>query len=122
MVGEVSSIDLPVGPDLNDGGHQAGLQGRDPVNYANIARSVEFYTERGYVYMDDVPWTVGRDAYYATKPVGARDVLLNVQSPGVVSFPSLGTHDQQYPVASAEQSFIQMMLDGQPIKRAIAVT
>lgn len=94
------------------------------MDYGNIAKAVEFYRDRGYVYLDDVPWTVAQEAYHATKPPGSRDVMLNVQTPGVISFPSdpgpgYGT---QYPVASAEQSFIQMMLDGQPIKRAIAVT
>lgn len=82
------------------------------MNYANLARALEFYQERGYVYLDDVPWSVGCVAYYATKPDGAKDVSLQVE----------GSFTPTYPVASAEQSFIQMMLDGQPIKRAIAVT
>lgn len=94
------------------------------MNYGNLENAVRFYSERGYVYLDDVPWTVGYEAYYATKPPGARDVMLNVQTPGVISFPSEPgpAYNTQYPVASAEQSFIQMMLDGQFVKRAIAVT
>lgn len=86
------------------------------MNYSNIARAVDFYQERGYVYLDDAPWIVGQLAYYATKPGGAIDVRIDTDPTGMSG--QLGG----YPVASAEQSFIQMMIDGQPIKRAIAVT
>lgn len=89
------------------------------MNYGNIAAALVFYQARGYVYMDDVPWHVGREAYYATKPHGAVDVLLEAfrgDSPNDLPF------DQPYVVASGEQSFIQMLLDGQSIKRAICVT
>lgn len=81
------------------------------MNYENIANAVKFYQERGYVYMDDAPWNVGYTAYTATKPEGAKDVFYSTNDG-----PTL------HPVASGEQSFIQMMLDGQPIKRAICVT
>lgn len=86
------------------------------MNYENIAGAVKFYGERGYVYLDDVPWVVGRAAYYATKPEGAKDVILGTDPSGHLY------GGDGHPVASAEQSFIQMMLDGQPVKRAIAVT
>lgn len=86
------------------------------MNYENIARAVNFYGERGYVYEPDVPWIVGHDAYYATKPPGSHDVVIDTDPTGRSA--GLGGH----PVASGEQSFIQMMLDGQPPKRAIAVT
>lgn len=91
------------------------------MNYDNIANALDFYRERGYVYIEDAPWYVGRDAYYATKPAGTQDVHIFEGRPGIVSFPSHGS-DNQYMVASGEQSFIQMMLDGQEIKRAICVT
>ena len=81
------------------------------MNYSNISRAVEFYGSRGYIYLDDAPWDVREAAYYATKPSGAQDVVRTVA----------GRFDG-FPVASGEQSFIQMMLDGQPIKRAICVT
>lgn len=81
------------------------------MNYDNIARSVKFYEERGYVYSDDAPWHVGGSAYYATRPKGTEDVVIQV-----------GAAPPLHPVASGEQSFIQMMLDGQSIKRAICVT
>jgi len=99
------------------------------VNYANLARALEFYQERGYVYLDDVPWTVFHGAYYATKPDGAKDVrifndsrdLRNHLDDSPVQF-TIESHDERFLVASAEQSFIQMMIDGQTIKRAIAIT
>ncbi len=83
------------------------------MNYENIANAVKFYQERGYVYLDDAPWLVDDRAYYATKPKGAVDLTLNAEN--------ILLRDR-YPVASGEQSFIQMILDGQPIKRAICVT
>jgi hypothetical protein len=99
------------------------------VNYANLARALEFYQERGYVYLDDVPWTVFHAAYYATKPDGAKDVRIFNDSRDLRNHlddsrvqVTIESHDERFLVASAEQSFIQMMLDGQPIKRAIAVT
>lgn len=84
------------------------------MNYDNIAKALSFYQQRGYVYLEDAPWQVGRTAYYATKPKDAIDLQLFAD---VGPLAHLG-----YPVASGEQSFIQMMLDGQPIKRAICVT
>lgn len=79
--------------------------------YGFISQAINHYQERGYVYMDDAPWIVGHMAYNATKPKGAKDVFYSTKDG-----PTL------HPVASGEQSFIQMMLDGQPIKRAICVT
>jgi hypothetical protein len=84
------------------------------MNYENIAKAVKFYTDRGYVYADDAPWLVSYHAYFATKPAGATDVIIDTDPPGRM--------DGGHPVASGEQSFIQMMLDGQPVKRAICVT
>lgn len=91
------------------------------MNYGRIADAVEFYKERGYVYVEDAPWSVGRDAYYATRPDGSTNIHVFEGRPGTVSFPSQGT-DNQYLVASGEQSFLQMMVDGQELKRAICVT
>jgi hypothetical protein len=89
------------------------------MDYRHISQAVEFYRKRGYVYVEDAPWHVGRDAYYATKPSGAVDVVLEAfrgDSPNELPF------DRPYMTASGEQSFIQMMLDGQSIKRAVCVT
>lgn len=94
------------------------------MNYGHIAKAVEFYQERGYIYLDEAPWQVGKEAYHMTRPDGSRDIMMNVCEPGIISFPSDPPYPEQriYPVASGEQSFIQMMIDGQPIKRAICVT
>lgn len=89
------------------------------MDYGHIWQAAEFYRKRGYVYMQDAPWHVGRDAYYATKPADAVDVVLEAfrgDSPNDLPF------DRPYMVASGEQSFIQMMLDGQSIKRAVCIT
>jgi hypothetical protein len=87
------------------------------MDYQNIASALDFYRERGYVYVPDAPWTVGRDAYYATKPANAVDVHIFHGPPE--------THDElddQFMVASGEQSFLQMMLDGQELKKHVCVT
>jgi hypothetical protein len=99
------------------------------VNYRHIADALDFYEKRGYVYLEDAPWEVFHGPYYATRPPFSKDVRV------VVGGPVLDDHeddhavtlevdsvDERFLVASGEQSFIQMMFDGQPIKRAICVT
>lgn len=86
------------------------------MNYANIALALEFYQQRGYVYVDDAPWVVDKPAYYMTKPANAQADVIRHCEEGSVS------ESVSYLVASGEQSFIQQMLDGQPLKRAICVT
>ena len=81
------------------------------MNYSNLARAVEHYVDRGYVYLDDVPWVIDKPAYDATKPAGA--VIVDMTA---------GMNTWGHPVASGEQGFIQMMLNGQPVKRAVCVT
>lgn len=83
------------------------------MDYGNIAKALEFYRERGYVYVDDAPWMVDKAAYYATKPPEAQADVIKVREDGT---------NQKFLVASGEQSFIQLMLEGQPLKRAICVT
>jgi hypothetical protein len=87
------------------------------MNYGHITRAVDFYQSRGYVYVQDAPWYVSKDAYYATKPPGAIDVRIDL---GV----TFGSRErmERFAVASGEQSFVQMLLDGQPLKRALCVT
>ncbi len=83
------------------------------MDYGNIARALEFYRGRGYIYVEDAPWMVDKPAYYATKPPQAQADVIKEREDGTA---------QKFLVASGEQSFIQMMLDGQPLKRAICVT
>lgn len=89
------------------------------MNYGHIAAALDFYKGRGYTYVNDAPWYVCEEAYYATKPNGASDISINFENP---TFVGRRLNNRGYLVASGEQSFIQMMLDGQPIKRAICIT
>lgn len=81
------------------------------MNYNHIADAVEFYRARGYVYREDAPWMVSQAAYHATKPPGAEDIIVE-----------WGDAPHSYMVASGEQSFLQLMLDGVGLKRAVCVT
>lgn len=83
------------------------------MNYKNISLSLDYYSSIGYIYISDAPWTVGKNAYYATKPSDVNDISINIEN---------SKEENKYMVASGEQSFIQMMLDGQQIKKAICVT
>lgn len=83
------------------------------MNYENIAKALEYYQARGYVYVQDAPWVVSKEAYYATKPEGV---------PNTEFVESVSRKDLKYFVASGEQSFLQMLLDEQPLKQAICVT
>ncbi len=83
------------------------------MDYGNIAKALEFYRTRGYIYMEDAPWMVDQPAYYATKPPEAQADVVKEREDGTA---------RKYLVASGEQSFIQLMLEGQPLKRAICVT
>lgn len=87
------------------------------MDYAHISQAVEFYRERGYSYVQDAPWYVSKDAYYATKPSDAYDVMIDS---GEVY--GDGRPIPRYAVASGEQSFVQLLIDGQPLKRALCVT
>lgn len=66
-----------------------------------LTKAQNYYAQQGYV-DTPTPWLIEKEAYMATVPDGHEDMLW--QSPH-------GT----YHVASAEQGFIQMMLDGEPI-------
>lgn len=91
------------------------------MNYRNISDAIDYYKSRGYVYTPDAPWYVGRDAYYATKPLYSHDMHVFEGGNGVISFPANGEHNQ-YLVASGEQSFLQMMIEGQDLKKHVCVT
>lgn len=87
------------------------------MNYGHLTSALEFYRKRGYAYVQDAPWHVSRDAYYATKPAEARDVSIDVHmcTGGGDAIP-------RYAVASGEQSFIQMLIEGYTLKRALCIT
>lgn len=83
------------------------------MNYGYLHSAVEFYRNRGYVFVEDAPWLVEKAAYYSTRPLHTFDISLTEDNPLGLS---------RFLVASGEQSFIQMMLDGRPLKRAVCVT
>lgn len=61
--------------------------------YDNVARAIAFYETVGYRWVD-TPWVVGKEAEFVTFP------------------DSRSACDGGYLVGSAEQGFIQLMLDG----------
>ncbi len=67
------------------------------INHTMIADAERFYAERGFVKID-VPWIVDRKAYQATFPLT-----------GNFPYFTLGG----FLVASGEQSFVQLILDGE---------
>ncbi len=82
-------------------------------SWARIASAVDYYTGYcDYEYMD-VPWFVGRFAYDATKPEGARDIAVTTWG---------DQWNKHYLVASGEQSFLSLMVNGREIKDAVCVT
>jgi len=71
-----------------------------PIQYSLIAKAIEFYHLNGYSYIE-APWVVSKDALSATLPPNKFGYGLY--------------HPNQplnYLVGSAEQSLIQMMLNG----------
>lgn len=78
------------------------------MNYRLLEQALSFYGSRGYVYVSDAPWLVDKEASYATKPPGTEDVKVS--------------NADKHLVASGEQSFIQLMLEGREFKRAMCIT
>lgn len=75
------------------------------IDYQKIAEALTFYASCGFSEIQ-VPWVVGYGAYNATKPPLAVDV------------PTL----HGYLNASGEQSFLELMLNGQRLGKHICVT
>jgi aspartyl/asparaginyl-tRNA synthetase len=85
------------------------------IDYSLLGEAVEYYTARGFKYIE-VPWIVSKEADYATKPDTAR--AFECILVGKSNHYSVGDF-----VASAEQSFLQMMFDGDlPKGKYCAVT
>ncbi len=79
------------------------------MNYDHLTEALSLYQTLGYSYIQNAPWYVGREAYYATRPDNAQ---------GDVTVEPHG----KYLVASGEQSFLQMMFDGHTIGQAVCIT
>lgn len=75
------------------------------IDYRKFSDSLDFYESKGYAYME-VPWIVSEEASNATLPPGLE-----------------ATMTQYGPlVGSAEQSFIELLLRGETITKACAIT
>lgn len=78
------------------------------IDWALVGRAVDFYQNRGFKYVE-VPWMVSTEAVCATLPDGKS--LFSVGRPN------------SWLVGSAEQSFLQMMIDGVlPADRYVAAS
>ena len=86
------------------------LPGRDlnrpqMVDLARLAAAEAHYADLGYE-RTPVPWVIGPEAYFATTP----DTVANYDTHG------------GYLVASAEQAFLQLLIDGRRLTRAQATS
>jgi hypothetical protein len=70
------------------------------LQYARLLDAVEYYEKCGFKFID-VPWCVSREAVLMTRPPAVQGEPFSYEAGGV----------KLYPVASAEQSFLQMQLD-----------
>jgi hypothetical protein len=76
------------------------------INYSYLVDAIEYYKHLGYSIVE-VPWVVSPEADLATKPAGVR---LFETFAGCL-------------VASGEQSFVQLMLDGKmPLGKSVCIT
>jgi len=65
------------------------------INWQRLMSAITFYNSQGYKYVD-LDWTVNENISEITKPLGKRDFFVNDKAL----------------VASGEQSFLQMIVDG----------
>jgi len=76
--------------------------------YARMLDAREYYEKCGFKFID-APWAVGRDAILMTRPPEYEGEPFSYEAGG----------ELLYPVASAEQSFIQMQMDAIAIGKRI---
>jgi len=70
------------------------------LQYARLLDAREYFEQHGFKFVD-APWTVSREAVLATRPPWIAGEPFSYAAGGVF----------QFPVASAEQSFLQMQMD-----------
>lgn len=75
------------------------------IDYRKLAAALEYYEPKGYAYLE-VPWVVSREATTVTLP---KDRHVTTSRIGDL-------------VGSAEQSFIELLLRGETITKACAIT
>ena len=90
------------------------------LQYARLLEAAEYYEEKGFKYVD-VPWAVSRKAILLTRPPQIKTAPFSfaVDYERSDKWLTARPGTRLYPVASAEQSFLQMQMDavkaGKPI-------
>jgi hypothetical protein len=83
-----------------------------PDQYKRLLAAIDYYEKCGFKYIN-VPWAVGRDAILMTRPPSVKgepfSYIVDNERSGKWLDARSGT--RLYPVASAEQSFLQQQLD-----------
>lgn len=75
-----------------------------PIDYFLISRAIDFYAHKGFKYVE-APWMVGPNALNSTLPPGKNAFW-------VEDWHELADKSRSALVGSAEQGFVQLMLDG----------
>jgi seryl-tRNA synthetase len=76
------------------------------LQMARLLDAAEYYEKCGFKFVD-VPWCVSRDAVLMTRPPWVEGEPFSYEAGG----------KRLYPVASAEQSFLQMQMDAMEGRR-----
>lgn len=79
-----------------------------PISWLNVSKAISWYESLGYTYVE-MPWTASEEAVLATKPLDRLPCCIVEESPQAVRE---GTGGAKHLIGSAEQGFIDMMLDG----------
>lgn len=85
-----------------------------PAMYHHLLKAVEYYGKCGFEYVN-VPWAVSKEVILMTRPSHVVGEPFSLNSGGI----------DLYPVASAEQSFLQMAMDNvgvRPVGSLCALT
>lgn len=79
---------------------------KDGINWTWVGEAIDDYIWCGYTYLE-VPWIVNNEAVKATIPTDRLGWKAFIPDK-----PTINTEEVSYLVGSAEQSFVQMMLNG----------
>lgn len=75
-----------------------------PIDYSLISRAIDFYAHKGFKYIE-APWMVSNKAVQSTLPPGKTPFYCGGDF-------GVGNPNEIALVGSAEQAFVQLMLDG----------
>ena len=96
------------------------------IDYIKIAEAKKYYSDLGYIELE-IPWLVDKEAYHATKPRWAADVVCYYEEGSAIENEEESgwkiTTKQGYLEASGEQGFLQWMLEGKmPFGKFFCIT